>query len=235
MAQRIWQLDFYRGLVLVLMIIFNWSFLLNYLGVYSLAATDNSLYWDVFPRIIVALFCLISGISLTISYDAKKGIAPYVKRSLTLFACALGVSVVTWAMFPDSFIIFGILHFMALAGLLAYFFIKYVPNNITILLAGLMIITVGFAIANVFADNNALLIFGLRSINFSSLDYEPLLPWFGFILLGIFLGRTIKWNETLASPFEKAVCWLGKNTLTIYLIHQPLLIALLLLFGIRIA
>lgn len=67
-------------------------------------------------------------------------------------------------------------------------------------------------------------------------DYFPLLPWFGVVLIGIWLGNTAYSNgarrfrlpnwQVPALTFPLG--WLGRHSLTIYLIHQPLLFALLI-------
>jgi len=70
-------------------------------------------------------------------------------------------------------------------------------------------------------------------------DYLPMLPWLGFFFVGVIISRIgYRGKQTLfpdspmavrnaAKPFE----WMGRNSLLIYLIHQPVLLAIL--FGLR--
>jgi uncharacterized membrane protein len=229
---RIWQLDYYRGITLLFMLLFNWSFLLNYLGVMLITSPDNTLYWWLFPRLVVAAFAFISGIALYVSY--KDDIWPFVRRSTLLLLCAALVTSVTYLLFPKEFIVFGILHFMAIAGLLAYLFIRYVKEAELLMLLGLMMILIGLYLEINYSTDDSLLVLGLRSPKYDSLDYEPLFPWFGFVLLGIAFAKTWKPKDVVANRTQKAVCWLGRNTLTIYLLHQPLLLLLLLLLGVKL-
>jgi uncharacterized membrane protein len=71
------------------------------------------------------------------------------------------------------------------------------------------------------------------------LDYFPIFPWFGVILMGIALGdllyrgyrRRIALPDLSGSSFVKPFAFFGRNSLAIYLIHQPVLITLFYLFG----
>jgi uncharacterized membrane protein len=79
---------------------------------------------------------------------------------------------------------------------------------------------------------------GLKPANFYSFDYFPLLPWFGLLLIGIFLGNIFypngKRNFKIFIPEGKVaniITFLGKNSLLIYFIHQPIIFFVLLLFG----
>ena len=68
---------------------------------------------------------------------------------------------------------------------------------------------------------------------FSSSDYFPLLPNFGYFLIGSAIGRLIyRKKETLLpkvnaqSPILRFLQFCGKHSLWIYLLHQPLLTGL---------
>ena len=66
MKERFWEIDFFRGIAILTMLLFNWSYSLAYLGIYTIAEGD--LYWWLFPRLIAALFIIIAGIVLSIGY-----------------------------------------------------------------------------------------------------------------------------------------------------------------------
>ncbi|MCB0064880.1 MAG: DUF1624 domain-containing protein, partial [Caldilineaceae bacterium] len=77
---------------------------------------------------------------------------------------------------------------------------------------------------------------GLKPVNYTYLDYFPLVPWFGIVLLGIGVGNLLydHSRRTFVLPDLSNVTvvqWLqrlGRNSLLIYLLHQPLLFVLLL-------
>ena len=70
-------------------------------------------------------------------------------------------------------------------------------------------------------------------------DYRPLLPWFGVVLIGLFFGKVLyaRGKRVLNLPrstpaLARPLAPLGRNSLFIYMVHQPVLIALLAIFGI---
>jgi uncharacterized membrane protein len=71
--------------------------------------------------------------------------------------------------------------------------------------------------------------------DFYSVDYFPVFPWFGVILMGMGLGdwlypgyrRRIPVRDISSSHFVRALAFLGQNSLAIYLVHQPVMISLL--------
>ena len=70
-------------------------------------------------------------------------------------------------------------------------------------------------------------------------DYRPLLPWFGVVLIGLSFGNVVyagglrpaSLAET-APLLARPLLPLGRNSLFIYLIHQPIIVAMLALSGI---
>jgi uncharacterized membrane protein len=70
-------------------------------------------------------------------------------------------------------------------------------------------------------------------------DYRPLLPWFGIVLIGLFFGNVVYGDGSRPAVMEdkapvpaRPLLPLGRNSLFIYLIHQPILIALLAASGL---
>jgi uncharacterized membrane protein len=70
-------------------------------------------------------------------------------------------------------------------------------------------------------------------------DYRPLLPWFGVVLLGIFAGNVVYGGGRRPALFAgkapapaRLLLPLGRNSLFVYLVHQPILIALLAALGV---
>lgn len=239
--KRLWEVDLLRGIAIILMIIFNYSFALSYLNIYTV--NGGTFYWYIFPRIIAGMFISISGLSLTLSYSQTKNkIESHKKifmRGLKIFDFGILITVITFLTFPGAFIIFGILHLIGFSIIFGQFFLKFKKMN---LLLGLIIILLGFYLQNFRFDFPWLLWLGFIPRNFYTFDYFPILPWFGVSLLGIFFGnvlykkgkRNFKIRDFSNSVAVKFLSFLGRNSLTIYLLHQPLLILLLIILGFKL-
>jgi uncharacterized membrane protein len=81
-----------------------------------------------------------------------------------------------------------------------------------------------------------LLPLGFQPQEFASFDYFPILPSFGVVLLGIALGNWLYSKGKRAFDFSegknaiaKCPAFFGRHSLIIYLLHQPVIIAVLLL------
>jgi uncharacterized membrane protein len=149
----------------------------------------------------------------------------HVKRAAKLGAVALLISAATWLYSPEGFIRFGIIHMIAVSTLIAPFFLRFGKLNIVI---GLAIILAGLQAH--YTDNGFLFWLGPIRYDYMAFDHYPLVPWFGLVLIGLELGKRIgSWKKIV--PVNGLLSLLGRNSLLIYIIHQPLLIAALLLFG----
>lgn len=240
-VERLWEVDFLRGIAIILMIIFNWSFALSYLRIYTL--NGGLFYWYIFPRLIGGMFIFLAGLSLTLMYNhikSKEGAyRKFFSRGLKIFFIGLLITIITFITFPQAFIIFGILHFIGISIILGYFFLKYNKLN---LILGLFIIAFGFYLQSFSFNFPWLLWLGFIPANFYTFDYWPILPWFGVTLLGLFFGnllykngkRSFKIKDFSNSLVTRFLDFLGRNSLAIYLLHQPLLIFILLILGFKI-
>ena len=178
--KRFWEIDTLRGIAIIMMITFHTIFDLNYFGHYTFNLQSG--FWFFFARLTASIFIFLVGLSLTISYgraikEYKTELAlfgKYLKRGLKLFSLGLVISLVTWFLFREGFIIFGILHFIGVSIILAYPLLKLRCNY---LILGIAIIVSVFLLKD-FAFTPWLL-WLLPWKNFYTLDYFPLLPWFG--------------------------------------------------------
>lgn len=242
--KRFWEVDSLRGLAIVMMVVFHFIFDLNYFGIYSFDIHSGCLWW--FARITASMFIFLVGVSLSLSYartttlnrniNEKKLFLKYLKRGLKIFSYGLLITTATYIFVGDGFIVFGILHFIGMAIILEYVFIKRKYIN---LFLGLAFIAAGIFLMSFRFDFYGLLWLGFIPNNFYTVDYFPLFPWLGIVSFGIFLGNTLyeKYVRQFNLPdlssnlIVKISSFLGKHSLLIYLIHQQIIIILLFLLG----
>ena len=241
-ARRLWEVDAVRGIAIILMISYHFIFDLSYFGAYS--GYMLSTPWQLFARSIGTTFIFVLGVSLSLRYnhleprlDQKQLFLKFLLRGAAIFGWGMVVTVVTYFLLRHGFVIFGILHLLGLATILAFPFLR---SRWASLVAGILVIGVGVYIARVLLTSPWLLWLGVRQLGRYMVDYYPLFPWFGIALLGVFAGLTLYSGGTrrfnLPDLSQKApvrgLTFLGRHSLLIYLIHQPILVAILFLVGI---
>ena len=102
-------------------------------------------------------------------------------------------------------------------------------SRILVILAGLLVV-LGFFLKSVLLNVPFLVPLGIRFPGFSSADYFPLLPNLGFFLLGAVAGRKLYSNKQSLFPNvreSRFLCFCGRHSLIIYLLHQPILCGIL--------
>ena len=232
LTKRFWEIDFLRGIAIISMIIFHIAFDLNYFRVFNFDI--GNIYWTIFRKSIFVLFFLLVGISLSLSHSKNKQFLDYLKRGLKIFFWGLIITLVTVIFMQQGYVLFGVLHFIGLSIILVYPFLKFSYLN---LIFEVPIISIGLYLFNFSFDFQWLLWLGFRPNHFQTVDYFPLLPYFGIILIGIFLGkklypnalRAFKLKDSPRQPIMRFVEFLGKKSLLIYLIHQPVIIGLIVI------
>ncbi len=241
-AQRIWEIDFLRGVAIILVIGYHLLYDIgDYVGIPRFLgwSTDlSTVAWTIAQHFFAGLFVLLSGTSSTLTRNN-------IRRGLRLLAVALAVTLVTYLIAvwfhlfdPSDAIIFGILHCLAVSMLLYGAVFKNVSaaanalcGAIVIGLAALLpILKEGLLIRS-----DWLIPLGLPSPSFSSLDYFPLVPWFGVFLIGAALGKTVYASKRSLLPWrlpQTFVNFAGRHSLLIYIVHQPLIMGVLFVLGL---
>lgn len=226
-AVRLQFPDALRGIAVLAMIVFHLCYDLDYFEFLHVDFSGN-LFWVIFQKTIVSVFVLVAGISLGLT--SRHGIRwhQFWRREVILLGCAALVSIASYILFPGSWIFFGILHFMALASVLALPFVCLGPINV---LLGGLIIGLPWLVSHPVFNITALQWLGLNEVVVNTKDYTPFLPWFGVMLMGVFWGSQIEICRICIrplplSPLGTGLQWLGKHSLAVYMLHQPILFGL---------
>ena len=230
MKNRIWELDALRGFFLVLVVAFHFWYDLVYLfGLIPLNAAwlfrlMND--WGGMP------FLVLSGLCVTLGKHP-------VKRGLTVLGGGLLISLVTVGMYMLNFagksiiIYFGVLHCLGVCMLLWPLLRKLPLWSLSVLGVILTISGVYLKFSNIAISSHWLMPFGIPHYGFSSSDYVPLLPNLGYFLLGTVIGKTLyRQKKSLLPNLPRlgVFSWIGRNSLLIYLLHQPILAGAVLLY-----
>jgi uncharacterized membrane protein len=237
---RFWEIDFLRGIAIIMMIFFHFLYDLNYLDILNLSLYTG--YFLIYVYIIGISFFLLVGISLTLSYSKVKNSLTkselrlkYLIRGLKIFFLGLLITLITYVYLDEGFVIFGVLHCIGISIIIAYPFLKFCYFN---LLFGLFLIVFGLILKNLTFNFYWFIWLGFRPEIFYTIDYFPLLPWFGIILIGIFFGnmfysnriRRFKLIDLSRNFIIKFFVYLGEHSLIIYFIHQPIILFILYLY-----
>ena len=233
--KRFWQLDSLRGIAVIMMITFHILYDLTYLKGIDFAVSSG--FWFIFGRITAVIFLFLVGISLSISYNRiKKIMSPdqitikYIRRGVKIAILGLVITAVTFFAFPQAFIFFGVLHLIGIAIVLTRPLLSRTYIN---LILGLAIITLGLYLSTIIFPFQELAALGFQYAGLYSFDYFPILPWVGVVFLGLFTGNLTKIYEKKPVETEnniaKSLSFLGRHSLIIYFLHQPILIGLILL------
>jgi uncharacterized membrane protein len=225
---RFAALDVGRGMALILMAIYHAAWDLAYFRFVDLPLFSDP-GWIFFPRFIAASFLLIVGAGLALWWRAGANRRRFLRRLAILAVCAGAISIGTRIAFGPQYVFFGILHCIAVGSLLALPFLR-LPKAAAFLGAGLFMAG-PFLFSGPVFNSPEWLWLGLMTYRPSSVDFVPLFPWFGWILLGLGLvrwglepGRSPRsWADWRPGGGWAGLAWLGRHSLAFYLIHQPVL------------
>jgi uncharacterized membrane protein len=211
--ERIWELDFFRGIALIMMIHFHIVFDMKEFFNYPVNYSSGINYY--IGKTSAILFMLISGISCSLSRNNAR-------RGLKVLGAAMIITLVTHLFNPGFGIKFGILHFFGVSMLL-YPLLQRL-NKYMLFVLGSIIIVLGGVVSEINVAFDYLFPFGIFSDSFISSDYYPLVPWFGVFVYGAFLGKLLYSEKRSLFSFsigKNVVSMAGKRTLLVYIIHQP--------------
>ena len=238
-ARRFWEIDTLRGTAVVMMVIFHAVFTLSFFGVLGVDVVYG--FWRLFALSTATLFIFLAGVSVTISsaragasLDARGVAWKNIRRGTGIFLAGMAITAATWILVRGEFILFGVLHCIGLSIALSPLFLRFERANLILGAAVIVLAPVTGRIPGPLS----LAWLGLHPAAFASLDYVPMIPWFGVFLAGMGLGAVLYPGGRRGfpagsgeNPLLSTVTFLGRHSLPIYLVHVPVL---LLLFALLI-
>ena len=229
------ELDLMRGIGILLVVIYHIFFDLAYFGLGNWL--NNPVVWAI-GRLAAVILIGIAGVSLSIAIRKWRGregeFGHHAKRILFLLGVALLITLATWVYPHDGFIFFGIMHFLAFASIVG-FLIGRSQMAVGVLLV--LSLPVWFMLQTQYSNDFVLAVLGEKN-GIYTLDLYTIFPWIGLFCAGMLIGEKIYGKKERKIRFKFAITnpilqWMGQNSLAIYLLHQPILIGLLMLLGIR--
>lgn len=226
---RITLVDAARGIAIVAMVIYHFSWDLSFFGLIE-TEVASAQGWRIFARLIAGSFLFLVGVGLVLAHGRGLRLRPFLRRLALLVAAALAVTLGTYALFPESFVFFGILHAIALTSVLGLAFLR-LPWIVTLAAAAVAFALPLFASVPMFNAPGWLWL-GLATVIPPTNDYVPLLPWFGCVLAGMALATAVLGRDPppawlgwhIPGPLGRALGFAGRHSLPIYLVHQLVLL-----------
>ena len=235
--QRFDRIDALRGVAMVWMTVFHFCFDLNHFG-YLRQDFYNDPFWTWQRSCIVSLFLFCAGLSQAVALHQGQTWPRFWRRWAQVAGCALLVTAGSVVMFPQSFIYFGVLHGIAVMLLIARLTAGWgrwlwlagavaIAIKLTATQQGLALTFAGFL------NEKPWSVLGLVARKPITEDYVPLLPWLATVWWGMAAGQWLlaQRPQRLALPLPagtRPLAWLGRWSLSYYMVHQPVLIGLLM-------
>lgn len=233
LSLRFDRLDVFRAICMLWMAGFHFCFDLNYYGFIKQDFYADPLW--VWQRLaIVALFLFCAGFSLAVGLQQGQSLRRFARRWLQLAGCALLVSFASWWMFPRSYITFGVLHGIAVMLVLARL---TAPAGRWLWPLGLAALLLPLWLQHPWFDSRATNWIGLVTYKPATEDFVPLLPWVGVVWWGLATGQWVlkhqpSWIAGALPEKLKPLSLLGRWPLSFYMLHQPVLMGVLMLFTV---
>jgi len=223
--------DIARGVAIIAMVAYHFCWDLSF---FRFIAPDvgRDPNWVLIARSILSVFLFLVGVGLVLGHGSGIRWASFWRRWVFVVLGALAITVGTWIAFPDGFVYFGVLHAIALFSLLALAFVR-APLWLVVPVA-IVVIGLPFFYADALFNQKLFSWIGFWQVPPPTNDLVPLFPWLGAVLIGVIAARLLL-NSPLAvrlaaftpeGRLPNTLAFMGRWSLLIYLLHQPILLAL---------
>lgn len=276
---RIWEIDFLRGFIILLMIMdhtfYDFTLLVRiqnalfsnarYFWLIEAWADAGDFYWNHPVRVVVhycvtALFFILSGISCTLSknnwwHAGKILIASVLFQGVTWIIYAVGVNLGAFSSdAPGEMVaIFNVLLAMGIGVLVTALLrkIKMKHHAAFMLILGGVIFAVSISLQLYSLNQLYTPWYGYKWfydwISWEDIlpllvgtkcwgsDYFAIIPYLAYSFIGCGIGEIFyeKKKQSLLPKLDgkwnKPVCFVGRHTIWVYLAHQPVILAILIL------
>ena len=236
-ARRFDTIDALRGIAIVWMTVFHLCFDLSHFGYLRQDFYDDP-FWTWQRTAIVSLFLFCAGLGQAVAVAQRQDTRRFWKRWAQVAGCALLVTAGSYFVFPRTFIYFGVLHGIALMLVIVRFSSGW---GRWLWLAGAVAVGLKFAAIELHAAWPGADFLNTRPWNWLGLvsrkpqteDYVPLIPWLGVMWWGMAAGQWLTGHrrQQLMRPlpaFTAPLLWLGRWSLSWYVLHQPILFGIFL-------
>lgn len=231
-TRRLDLIDALRGAALIGMFVYHLSWDLAWLGFARRTLPfEPAMAW--FAHAVASTFLMLAGAGLVLADSAGRDRNAYLRRLALVAGAAAAVSLASFFAMRQAMVTFGILHQIAFMSVVALPFLR-LPVLVTGAVA-LAIATLPLVFRHPVFDHPALHWLGLGTVPPVSIDFVPVFPWSAAVLAGIVVMRVVlsaardgAWTRWRASrPFERLLVWGGRRSLWVYLVHQPVFLAIL--------
>lgn len=226
-CHRLYWLDLIRAGLVLAMIGYHFYWDLVYFQIIHETAHQTYLS-RVFAHTIAVGFLFVAGFSIVISSQKNNFVKKFLWRFGKILSAAFAISYMTYIIFPQDFIYFGILHEIAISSLLIACLLR--ANFVIDFLIAAAIIILSYRLQDTNPANNVLPYLGLAKNVKSSVDFVPIFPWSAFAVLGSAVAKLYLKNNLTSTNNpkkrylgKKIILILSEYSLLIYLVHQPIL------------
>ena len=242
---RIRLLDFFRAIAVIAMIFYHFVYDLGDFGYVNMITVVNG-YWKLFAQAIGCSFLFVSGVSFWVMASGGINWSKYSKRLAILVAAAILISIATYRVNSNTFIFFGILHLLAACSLFSILIYRLPIIVLLVLGTVILILPEYYHTSSYYNDtlfqNRVLSWTGLYSGKTGSVDFYAFMPWSAAFVFGLACSKIfikprrasslspLSFKEERLNVILSTILWIGRNSLIVYLIHQPILIGLIIGF-----